>query len=131
MSDALRLVVLTPVETILEAEEVSWVKVELADGMGLGIFPGHAPLLAETLPAPVRYADPDGEHRVEVEGGILQIASGEVTLFTPGSLLERPSTAESEEEGAARFDRLAQALLEILQRRSEESASGSHDEKGG
>ena len=53
----MRLTVLTPAETLLEVEGVKWVRVQLADGGGISIWPGHAPLLAETVAAELRYAD--------------------------------------------------------------------------
>ena len=49
--------VLTPIKTLLDVEGVAWVQVRLADGGGIGIYPGHAPLLAETVTAPLRYAN--------------------------------------------------------------------------
>lgn len=84
MKEPLRLMVLTPEEMIWEAESVRWIQVQLADGGGLGIWPGHAPLLAETVTAPLRYADDAGEQAINLAAGILQIAAGEVTIFTSG-----------------------------------------------
>jgi len=80
----LRLTVLTPVETVLDVEEVAWVQARLADGGGIGIYPGHAPLLAETVTAPLRYADGSGEHALGLEAGILQVDREGVTIFTSG-----------------------------------------------
>ena len=68
--EPLRLRVITPVKTVVEAVDVAWVQVALADGGGLGIFPGHAPLLAETVAGGIRYADGAGEHTVEIASGI-------------------------------------------------------------
>jgi F0F1-type ATP synthase epsilon subunit len=66
----------------LEASGVRWVKAELADGMAIGIWPGHAPLVAQTMRAPLRYADSRGEHTELLEEGILRIEDGVVTLYT-------------------------------------------------
>jgi hypothetical protein len=52
MPTSLRLIVTTPAETILDVPDVRWVQARLADGGGIGIWPGHAPLLAETVAAP-------------------------------------------------------------------------------
>lgn len=79
-----RLVVRTPAETLLEAQGVTWLQVQLADGGPLTILPGHAPLLAETVTAPLRYTDPVGEHSVVVGAGLLHIARGEVRVYTTG-----------------------------------------------
>jgi len=73
MLKPLRLTVLTPTETLLDVEGVAWVQSHLADGGGIGIYPGHAPLLAETVTAPLRYAGPSGEHTLDLEAGILQV----------------------------------------------------------
>lgn len=97
-----RLLALTPVKTLIEAAGVAWVQAQLTDGGGIGIYPGHAPLLAETCAGPLRYADAVGEHAFELEAGILHVQDDVVTLFVGASA--------SLEPGAARFDRLAEAL---------------------
>jgi len=96
----LRLTVLTPVETVLDVEEVAWVQARLADGGGIGIYPGHAPLLAETVTAPLRYADESGEHALGLEAGILQVDREGVTIFTsgPAQTLEVSETSKVSEE---------------------------------
>jgi F0F1-type ATP synthase epsilon subunit len=139
MTELLRLTVLTPARTLAQAEDVAWVQARLADGCGIGIYPGHAPLLAETVTAPLRYADPTGEHALDLEAGILQIERGSVTIFTRrtngrrfnvrnvrSGLARRedtgrehsPQTSQAGEE--RRFDRLAQALLDTLQEDADE-----------
>jgi F0F1-type ATP synthase epsilon subunit len=80
----LRLAVLTPAETLVEVKEVKWVQAQLADGSGISIWPGHAPLLGETVSAPLRYADETGEHVLNLEAGILQVDRGGVTILTSG-----------------------------------------------
>jgi F0F1-type ATP synthase epsilon subunit len=79
-----RLMVLTPAQTLLDVEEAAWVQTRLADGGGIGIYPGHAPLIAETVTAPLRYADPSGEHVLDLEAGILQVDHTGVTILTSG-----------------------------------------------
>jgi F0F1-type ATP synthase epsilon subunit len=74
----------TPAETALEAYDVTWVQVQLADGGPISILPGHAPLLAETVAAPLRYVDGAGKHSVLVNAGLLYVARGEVTIYTTG-----------------------------------------------
>jgi len=78
----LRLTVLTPDETLIEVDEAAWVQARLADGGGIGIWPGHAPLVAETVTAPLRYADAAGEHSLNLEAGILQIDESGVVILT-------------------------------------------------
>ncbi len=106
--EPLRLTVLTPAETLLEAEGVAWVQVRLADGGGIGIYPGHAPLLAETVAAPLVYQDAAGEHRLMLDAGILSVERGGVTLFT------QPAAEVVERETEAHFQRLAEELLLAL-----------------
>jgi len=76
--------VLTPAQTLLDAQEVAWVQARLADSGSVGIYPGHAPLLAETIAAPLRYADPSGVHTLDLEAGFLQVEGEGVTIFTSG-----------------------------------------------
>jgi F0F1-type ATP synthase epsilon subunit len=121
MAKTLRLTVLTPAETLLAVGQAAWVQVRLADGGGIGIYPGHAPLLAETVDAPLRYADASGEHALELETGILQVDGDGVTIFTSGSYQARegsqsPRDSSSEE---MRFDRLARALLTTIRAQPE------------
>ncbi len=108
--ELLRFTVLTPVATLLEATGVQWIQVRLADGAGLGIFPGHAPLLAETVPAQVRYMDATGEHVLVLDAGILRIAASGVTLFTSGTVDEVPATAYVDVGAGPQFERLAREL---------------------
>jgi F0F1-type ATP synthase epsilon subunit len=120
MGELLRLTVLTPAETVLEVEKVAWIQARLADGGGIGIYPGHAPLTAETVSAPLRFADPSGERAVDLEAGILLVDADGVTIFTsgPAQTLQVSRTFEVSDE--ARFDRLAQALLATMQARPTE-----------
>ena len=114
MHNPFRLTVLTPAQALIDVEDVQWVQARLADGGGIGIYPGHAPLIAETVTAPLRYADPTGEHTLDLEEGILQVHGDGVTIFTSG--LSQPSESSqpppgSQNSDAASFDRLAQELL--------------------
>ncbi len=127
MSKPLRLTVVTPAETLLDAEGVAWVQARLIDGGGVGIYPGHAPLLAETVIAPLRYADLLGEHTLDLEAGILQVDDSGVTIFTSG--LQTSDVSETLEVlDDERFDRLAQALLVAL-RAQPDRAAGTDEEK--
>lgn len=115
MTDAARrslhLSVQTPAERLLELDGVAWVQVELADG-SIGIWPGHAPLVAETVRASLRWADAQGEHRRALEAGVLEIAHNRVTIMTMGfaSREDREHVAEGAGTEAA-FARLLRAFL--------------------
>ena len=78
----MQLLVLAPGATPFQAKNAHWVKVQLADGGGIGIWPGHAPLLAETVAAPLRYADELGEHSFPLDAGILLVEPDGVTVYT-------------------------------------------------
>jgi len=134
MTKSLRLTVRTPAATLREIERIEWVHARLADGRGITVYPGHARLLAETVEAPIRYADGSGEHIFCAEEGILEVDQDAVTIFTKGeseSEKERPTAVASEER---RFERLARELKDRLNRDSEGSlwrllTNGSHDEQ--
>lgn len=130
MARSLRLQILNPAETLLEVEEAKWVHLRLADGTGLSIYPGHAPLLAETVNAPLRYADESGEHVFDVEAGILEVDDRGVMVFTSG----KPEAAESPRPPAVaeekRFERLARELQEKLQAEPERLLEGGLEEAG-
>lgn len=117
----LSLTVLSPAGRLLDQQRVDWVQVELSDGGGIGIWPGHAPLLAETVSAPLVYALDGKEHRVDLQGGILQVETGGVTILTVGEV--EPTRGEKQDDtDAERFDRLARVLLAQLRGEHEEGA---------
>jgi len=107
--------VLNPAKTLLEVEEAAWVHVRLADGTGLTIYPGHAPLLAETVTAPLRYADDAGEHVFNVESGILRVRRDEVRVFTRGESEAMAAPVPSAVSDERPFERLAQELRARLE----------------
>ncbi|MBN1811593.1 MAG: F0F1 ATP synthase subunit epsilon [Anaerolineae bacterium] len=115
MKKSFYLTVLTPEQVLLEAEEVTQVQAQLADGGPIGIYPGHAPLLAETVAAPLRYADASGEHVLDLGAGILQVNGEGVTVFAGRAKpCEGSEPSQGSEEDDRHFDRLAQELLAKL-----------------
>ena len=112
--DSLRVTVRTPGGTLLEVDGVRWVQAQLADGGGIGIYPGHAPLLAETVAAQVRYLTGDGEHGLPLEAGILQVSPGAVSIHTTG-LASGLAAGYEKPTDDGRLDRLAHAVLKALQ----------------
>lgn len=124
MPDLLRLSVLTPGKTLLDVANVSKVRLRLADGGWLSIYPLHAPLLAETMAGPVTYTIQQGDateaaSSLTLSESVLQVAENDVTLFTGGELAAFTAMAGdvSDEEAAAdaHFDRLARVLMLSLQ----------------
>ncbi|MFL7810633.1 MAG: hypothetical protein ACK2VD_09405 [Anaerolineae bacterium] len=108
MPEPLRLVVWTPSETLLDAEAVRWVHVELDRERPLTIWPGHLPMIGRTVPATLRYDDAAGEHEVELPAGIVQVRYGTVTIFLAGE--------HEVVGGPMRFDRLSEALVASIER---------------
>ena len=119
MARSLHLLVLTPAATLLEAEDAEWVHIRLADGTGLTIYPGHAPLLAETLTAPLRYVDESGEQIFRAESGILQVEEDTVTVFTSGEPEAEEVDPVPTVSAERRFERLAEELRVKLQHEPE------------
>jgi F0F1-type ATP synthase epsilon subunit len=106
VADLLRLIVWTPSETVVDAEQVQWVHVKLAGAKTLTIWPEHAPLLSETVSEALRYADASGTHAIDLPAGVLHVRENTVTLFLAGTLGEQPWP---DNEGE-RLDRLAETM---------------------
>jgi len=111
--DLLRFSVLTPDKTLLDVSNVSRVRLKLADGGWLSIYPRHAPLLGETLAGPLTYITEAGEETISLSESILQITRNEITLFSGGELTT--SAPPTDAVDAAHFDRLARVLMVSLQ----------------
>ena len=87
MSGTLTLEILTP-ERKRSIEGISGLTAQLADG-SIGILPGHAPLLAQTITAPLTFRTDSGEEEeIILDSGILLVESGKVTIFIVGILTE-------------------------------------------
>lgn len=109
MLKPLQLEIITPEKKVLSVDSVLWVKAQLVDG-SIGIHPGHAPLIAETVSSPLVYADKEGEHQVDLQAGILEIYDGVVSVLTR---IQGGETAEKD-ESPDQFDRLASELFTRL-----------------
>ncbi len=111
----MRLEVLTAVERLLVQEDVAWVRVVLADGSPLSIYPGHVPLLAETRAGLLRYEAVGGEGDVTISRGILRVNKESVTLLTAGRLADDEGSHSPDTE-TERFPRLVARLSEERRR---------------
>lgn len=87
-SALLSLQILSPEGSILEVKDAQSIIVPLVDGGSIGIRPGHAPLIAETVRGEVRYRTNDKEHQIEVMPGILKINKNIVTILTAHKVKE-------------------------------------------
>jgi len=82
----LTLQVVTPEATRLRIEQVTAVRVTLDNGP-ICILPGHASLIGRLAPGGMSYVDQKGDHRIEVEEGILRVLKGGVTVLTGSARL--------------------------------------------
>ena len=117
MPERLHFTVLTPERVLLDVAAVRSLRVLLADGGWLSVYPGHAPLLAETVAGPVFYVTAAGTEEIALAEGIFSVSRDGVAIFTDG-LAEAPSAQQVApsvaEADAATFDRLARTLMVTL-----------------
>jgi F0F1-type ATP synthase epsilon subunit len=114
VAESLRLVVWTPSEQLIDVDQVEWVHLGLIQDKALTIWPRHASLLAETVAGPVRYADQEGTHTVDLLPGMVHVREDTVSLYLPGTLGEE---AWPREEKGESFERLARTMLRALETR--------------
>jgi F0F1-type ATP synthase epsilon subunit len=109
---SLTLQVLTPEGFVLEADQLSSVKVPLVDGGTIGIRPAHAPLIAETVQGEVTYRSQEESNAIELHAGVLDIDNDVVTILTAGEVTGTPSKIAEEPE--TEYERLMQTLIDHL-----------------
>lgn len=99
-------------EEILFERQVRWVQVPLEDGL-LGVWPGHAPLVAMVAEGNLTFDDDHGERAFSISGGILRISPEECTILV-GLPQGRPAptTVDKEALFADLEENLAGALSE-------------------
>ncbi len=109
----LELNILTAEGPILERQNLESVNVPLADGLPIGIKPGHAPLIAETRRGDIVYRTSKSEQNIECHAGILNIRDNVVTILTPGKVTELPP--EDVTSLKNEYERLMRAILGSIQ----------------
>lgn len=67
-------------ETSIFSGEVDTIQVTGSEGE-LGIYPGHTPLLTTLLPGMVRLVKNGDEENIYINGGVLEIQPGNVTVL--------------------------------------------------
>jgi len=77
-----KLLILSPQETLLDLDDLQKVRVTLADGGSIGIHSGHHPLLAETITGIIEYGREFFTDRVGVQEGILRVEGDQVIIYT-------------------------------------------------
>lgn len=108
----LSLEILTPEGTLLEADSLFSVNIPLADGSPIGIRPGHAPLIAETVQGSVRFRSDEGERQIELHAGVLDIRDNRVIILTHGKVSGTP--LEIVDGSETEYDRLMGSLIEKI-----------------
>jgi len=102
------LYVLTP-EDILYEGQVLWVEIPLEDGL-IGIWPGHAPLVASTLGGDIVFDAGNGLEHLSVSPGILKVDVERCAILSSVRQAARAPAVDKE----ALFGELEEALEESL-----------------
>jgi hypothetical protein len=113
----IHLLIISPEETIYEGD-VRWLQVPLDDGL-IGIWPGHAPLMALVADGIFEFDTGQGIETIPSGGGILNVDPERCTIMTPGAAPEAasvgiPGQAGSGADVGALIDRLEEVLQELL-----------------
>ncbi len=111
-----RLRVITPEQVLLD-ESVDWVQIPLEDGL-MGVWPGHAPLVAATGQGELEYSSSGELHHLPIGAGVLRIDSTHcvvmygTTAASPEPERDREELAQQLEE--AFYERLSDQEVEEL-----------------
>lgn len=101
----MKLIVTTPLSTVVLADAVMHVRAEDESG-AFGILPGHGDFLTALSISVVRWRDArGGEHYVAVRGGVLRVDGGTQVIIATPEAVASDDLAELEREVLARFRR--------------------------
>ena len=117
---SLVLKVLTPDQVIYEGT-VKWIQAPLSDGL-IGIWPGHARLIASLVKGVLRYEPGDGPQSMEVGDGILFVTDDQCAVLV--STWEASPEVPGTDEGAAQVDDLEEFLQKALTSPQPETTQG-------
>lgn len=85
MANKIRLDIVTP-DRMVYSEDVNMVIARATDG-DLGILPGHAPLIAGLEIWPLRVQTDEGEQRLSVAGGFIEVRPQKITVLASSAEL--------------------------------------------
>lgn len=85
MANQIKLEIVSP-DHLVYAEDVYRVIVKSGGGE-LGVLPGHAPMIAGLLPAPVRVKREADEIRIAVGGGFIEVQPQKITILATSAEL--------------------------------------------
>ena len=114
MARHLRLSVLTPERALLEVPNAVKVRLRLADGGWLSIYPGHAALIAETEAGSLYYETEVEAGEVLLDAGVLQITGTDQVVVLAMGLEGKPEGGGDEDEMRFAYGRLAAHLMDSL-----------------
>lgn len=119
----LHVVVVSPAQPVFTGD-VHWVTVPAWDGQ-LGIWPGHAAIVAALGSGPLRIGQDAGKvARFAVRGGFLKVGEGNVTILVDSAVAEADvDTAEARREldetvAALNHPKTDEEFAELLDRRA-------------
>jgi len=107
-SQRVSLYVVTP-EDILYEGQVLWVEIPLEDGL-IGIWPGHAPLVASTIAGEIVFDAGTGPEQLSLPPGILKVDVERCAILSGVRQVAQPPSVNKE----ALFGELEEALEESL-----------------
>ncbi len=124
-SSTLRVVVVTPEQTVLDAP-AAFVALPLFDGE-LGIAPGHAPMIGRLGYGELRIGHEPSKQMFYVDGGFVQVADNVVSVLTnralPAKALDlgsiRDALSHAAQQPAAGDDQLARRDRLVAQARAQ------------
>lgn len=111
-SNWLLMQVLTPEGEVFRKENLTAVRVPLADGGYMGIRPGHAPLTGETTRGAVKFRTKEGHDEIELLPGVVDIRNNTIIILTAGEVNQSQDQATDPEE--TEFERLMFTLVRTL-----------------
>lgn len=105
----LSLRILAPDGINFEKDGLTSINVPLADGGWIGIKPGHAPLVAETVRGGIRFRSEEEENSIELHPGVLEIRDNTVIILTAGEVSKEAGFVA--EPAQNEFKRFMQTLV--------------------
>ena len=82
MAKMMQLEIVTPDQSLLLRDDVTYVLAEALDG-GIGIFANHAPLISTLKAAPLKYRDAQGkEYFASLDIGFMEVGNNKVTILS-------------------------------------------------
>jgi F0F1-type ATP synthase epsilon subunit len=108
--ETLHLRVLTPDGTILDKENVGFVRVHMQGDTKLSVYPNHAPLIAELLPGPIQYSLGTESHSLILGSGIMHVFNNGIYIY----INQKYEDLDQDENLLVEFDNLAHKLMDTL-----------------